>query len=147
MYEGISDLKRSCPAVSHNCSLTVLSSKYMVFDKKSIPIVAWYVLSKLSYMNLVISDVFPTVKRKETPTNITYNKILNPELKSHNPIWIIQIPLPFYCILWKAPRIQSVYKDLDHLLIFRLRLVWMFSLHLITFINPQNFAALTALLP
>lgn len=40
MYDGISDLKRSWPAVSHNCNLTVLSSKYMVFDKKSIPIVA-----------------------------------------------------------------------------------------------------------
>lgn len=86
---------------SHNWSLTVLSSKYIVFDKKSIPIVAyrktlrryfknnvlhstslhlyyllfykhhkggrvrvvintWYVLSKVSYMNLVIIEVLPT---------------------------------------------------------------------------------------
>ena len=30
------------------------------FDRKSIPMVAWYMLSKESYMNLVISDVFPT---------------------------------------------------------------------------------------
>jgi hypothetical protein len=31
------------------------------FDRKSIPIVAWYVLSNESYMNRVIKDVFPTV--------------------------------------------------------------------------------------
>lgn len=30
-------------------------------DKKSIPIVAWYVLSNESYMNRVIKEVFPTV--------------------------------------------------------------------------------------
>jgi hypothetical protein len=29
-------------------------------DKKSIPMVAWYVLSKESYMNRVIREVFPT---------------------------------------------------------------------------------------
>jgi len=40
IYEGINDLNLSCPAVSHNCNLTVRSSKYIVFDKKSIPIVA-----------------------------------------------------------------------------------------------------------
>lgn len=51
----------SWPAVSQSCSLTVRSSKYIVFDRKSIPIVAWYVLSKLSYINLVIRDVFPTL--------------------------------------------------------------------------------------
>jgi hypothetical protein len=42
----------TCPAVSHNCSLTVRSSKYMVLLRKSIPIVAWYVLSNVSYINL-----------------------------------------------------------------------------------------------
>ena len=75
MYEGMSDLYRSyrvdkvrlsvhacsrivgvlgrtCPAVSHNCNLTVRSSKYMALLRKSIPIVAWYVLSKVSYINL-----------------------------------------------------------------------------------------------
>lgn len=31
------------------------------FDRKSIPMVAWYMLSKESYMNLVISDVLPTI--------------------------------------------------------------------------------------
>jgi hypothetical protein len=31
-------------------------------DRKSIPIVAWYVLSNESYINLVIRDVFPTAK-------------------------------------------------------------------------------------
>lgn len=31
------------------------------FDRKSMPIVAWYVGSKESYMNRVMSDVFPTV--------------------------------------------------------------------------------------
>ena len=41
MYEGMSERKRSCPAVSHNCNRTVLSSRYIVFDKKSMPIVAW----------------------------------------------------------------------------------------------------------
>jgi len=66
MYEGMRLLKRSWPAVSHSWifwnkilgkerkekkekerkrlktwSLTVLSSRYMVFDRKSIPMVAW----------------------------------------------------------------------------------------------------------
>jgi hypothetical protein len=40
MYDGINDLNLSCPAVSHSCNLTVLSSRYIVLDKKSIPIVA-----------------------------------------------------------------------------------------------------------
>lgn len=31
----------TCPAVSHSCRRTVLSSRYIVFDKKSIPIVAY----------------------------------------------------------------------------------------------------------
>jgi hypothetical protein len=80
MYEGIRDLKRSCPAVSHSCNRTVRSSRYIVyppmsalyilhvverrertFDKKSIPMVAWYVLSKVSYMKRVIRDVLPTM--------------------------------------------------------------------------------------
>lgn len=34
-------------------------------DRKSIPIVAWYVLSNESYINLVIRDVFPTAKMSE----------------------------------------------------------------------------------
>lgn len=29
-------------------------------ERKSMPIVAWYVLSKVSYMKRVISDVLPT---------------------------------------------------------------------------------------
>ena len=40
MYEGMRERNRSCPAVSHNCNRTVLSSRYMVFDKKSMPMVA-----------------------------------------------------------------------------------------------------------
>lgn len=32
------------------------------FERKSIPIVAWYMLSNESYMNRVIKDVLPTVK-------------------------------------------------------------------------------------
>ena len=40
--------------------LTVLSSKYIVLLRKSMPIVAWYVLSNESYMKRVIKDVFPT---------------------------------------------------------------------------------------
>ncbi len=31
----------TCPAVSHSCSRTVRSSRYMVLDRKSMPIVAW----------------------------------------------------------------------------------------------------------
>ena len=49
------DEVRGClpwPAVSQSWSLTVLSSKYIVLERKSIPIVAWYVLSNESYMNL-----------------------------------------------------------------------------------------------
>lgn len=71
MYEGMSERKRSfvqatsvqghvieevelrtCPAVSQSCSRTVRSSRYIVLLKKSIPIVAWYVLSNVSYINL-----------------------------------------------------------------------------------------------
>lgn len=37
---GIKLRNRSCPAVSHSCSRTVLSSRYIVLDRKSIPIVA-----------------------------------------------------------------------------------------------------------
>lgn len=51
----------SWPAVSHNCSLTVLPSRHIVLERKSIPMVAWYVLSKLSYLNPVINDVLPTL--------------------------------------------------------------------------------------
>ena len=51
----------SCPAVSQSWSRTVLSSRYMVLERKSIPMVAWYVLSKESYMKRVMSDVFPTL--------------------------------------------------------------------------------------
>ena len=61
MYDGINDLNLSCPAVSQSCNRTVRSSRYIVFDKKSIPIVAWYELSNLSYMNLEMIDVFPTL--------------------------------------------------------------------------------------
>lgn len=41
IYDGIKERNRSWPAVSHNCNRTVLSSKYIVFDKKSIPMVAY----------------------------------------------------------------------------------------------------------
>lgn len=34
---------------------------WRTLDKKSMPIVAWYVLSNESYMNRVINDVLPTV--------------------------------------------------------------------------------------
>lgn len=33
----------------------------VTFDRKSMPIVAWYMLSNESYINLVMRDVFPTV--------------------------------------------------------------------------------------
>ena len=41
MYEGISERKRSWPAVSQSCRRTVRSSRYMVLLRKSMPIVAW----------------------------------------------------------------------------------------------------------
>lgn len=79
MYDGMRLLNRSCPAVSQSCSRTVLSSRYIVYarhirtlrgdsevsgqpalERKSMPMVAWYMLSKESYMKRVMSDVFPT---------------------------------------------------------------------------------------
>ena len=33
------------------------------FDRKSMPMVAWYMLSNESYMNRVIKDVLPTTKQ------------------------------------------------------------------------------------
>ena len=41
MYEGMRERNLSCPAVSQSCSRTVLSSKYIVLERKSIPIVAF----------------------------------------------------------------------------------------------------------
>jgi hypothetical protein len=38
MYEGMSDRKRSCPAVSHSWRRTVRSSRYNVLEKKSTPV-------------------------------------------------------------------------------------------------------------
>lgn len=38
-------------------------------DRKSIPIVAWYMLSNESYMNLVISEVLPTVEHRVSNEN------------------------------------------------------------------------------
>ena len=40
--------------------------KGLTFDKKSMPIVAWYVLSKVSYIKRVIREVLPTVQWKRT---------------------------------------------------------------------------------
>ena len=78
---------------THSCNRTVRSSRYIVFERKSMPIVAWYMLlldvrfdhrihirlglreengtySKLSYMNRVMSDVFPT---DCSPRKTSYN--------------------------------------------------------------------------
>ena len=61
MYDGINDRNLSCPAVSQSCNrMPFESSKCTVFDKKSMPIVAWYVASNLSYMKREMTDVFPT---------------------------------------------------------------------------------------
>jgi hypothetical protein len=38
--------------------------KDLTFDRKSMPIVAWYVLSKVSYIKRVIREVLPTVWQK-----------------------------------------------------------------------------------
>lgn len=37
----------------------------LTFERKSMPIVAWYMLSKESYMNRVIKDVFPTAHDRQ----------------------------------------------------------------------------------
>ena len=54
--------KRSWPAVSQSWRRTVRSSRYMVLERKSMPMVAWYMLSKESYMKRVIREVLPTLK-------------------------------------------------------------------------------------
>ena len=51
---------QSAPAVSHSCSRTVRSSRYIVLEMKSMPMVAWYVVSNLSYMKRVMMLVLPT---------------------------------------------------------------------------------------
>ena len=38
------------------------SSRYIVLERKSIPMVAWYMLSKESYMKRVIREVLPTFR-------------------------------------------------------------------------------------
>lgn len=81
------DRNRSCPAVSHSCSRTVRSSRYMVFDKKSIPIVAWYVLSKVSYINRVIKLVFPTLCSPRN-TNLNFlSGVLAEEKSAVEGVW------------------------------------------------------------
>ena len=60
IYEGINDLKRSYPAVSHRFKMMILSSTYIFYDMKSIPIVAQQLSSKLSQINRWIIDVLPT---------------------------------------------------------------------------------------
>jgi hypothetical protein len=57
---GLIDGMDTNPAVSQSWSRTVLSSRYMVLLKKSIPMVAWYVLSNVSYMKRVMMLVLPT---------------------------------------------------------------------------------------
>lgn len=61
------------PAVSHSCSLTVRSSKYIVLLRKSMPIVAWYVLSNVSYINLEIDNYnnSPRLDNFDAPGNKT----------------------------------------------------------------------------
>lgn len=48
---------RTWPAVSQSCNRTVRSSRYMVLLRKSIPMVAWYVLSNVSYINLTRNEI------------------------------------------------------------------------------------------
>ena len=49
-YDGINDLNRSCPAVSHIINRIVLSSKKTFFVRKSIPTVGAYASSAVSYL-------------------------------------------------------------------------------------------------
>ena len=58
--QGIKDLKRSCPAVSHIINLIVLSSKKTFFVIKSIPTVGAYVSSVVSYLYRDKIVVLPT---------------------------------------------------------------------------------------
>lgn len=61
MYWGIKQWNFSYPAVSHIYILTILSSTYIVFVKKSIPTVAFCLPSYVSCEKRRISEVFPTV--------------------------------------------------------------------------------------
>lgn len=45
MYYGIKQWNFSCPAVSQICILTILSSTYIVLVRKSIPTVAYIIIS------------------------------------------------------------------------------------------------------
>ena len=45
------------------------SSRYMVFERKSMPMVAWYMLSKESYMKRVIREVLPTSGAEISPVS------------------------------------------------------------------------------
>ena len=71
LVRGLMDVNLPWPAVSQSWSLTVLSSKYIVLERKSIPIVAWYVLSNESYMNLnfEISHGWTGTDRRRTSTS------------------------------------------------------------------------------
>ena len=51
-------------SASHFLHLRPDTRKGLTFDKKSMPIVAWYVLSKVSYIKRVMREVLPTVQRK-----------------------------------------------------------------------------------
>lgn len=53
---------------------------YGTFERKSIPIVAWYVLSNESYMNRVIKDVFPTAQIR--PSEIIQKGIIHLKKRS-----------------------------------------------------------------
>lgn len=66
---GIPELKPHCPVfqihglypVSPDAPRLARVLSRITLERKSMPIVAWYMLSKESYMNRVIKDVLPTV--------------------------------------------------------------------------------------
>lgn len=47
--------------MSQSWRRTVRSSRYMVLERKSMPMVAWYVVSNVSYMKRVMMLVLPTL--------------------------------------------------------------------------------------
>ena len=83
-------------------------------DKKSIPIVAWYVLSNESYMNLVIRDVFPTARPCQKPLSKEHLSKLSRKhttlfSQKHQPIIRLATCLNQY----KPQRIKNVLKFLQ----------------------------------
>lgn len=101
----ISLLNLSCPAVSHSCKRTVRSSKYIVLERKSMPMVAWtkrlldFLVPKekerRKNRERILELRYPTSLNKSTSLteyfekNNVQNKLL--ETKDENKIYVRKI--------------------------------------------------------